>query len=79
MDRAPAGSDDRLTQLTALRGGSVAGPPMKLEPDASPESRLVLADEQSALAMLHPKSVLLRLRELGSPINAYIKVPPPLT
>ena len=48
-------------------------------PDASPESRLVLVDEQSALAMLHPKRVLHMLRELELPIDAYISVPPLLT
>ncbi len=56
MDRDPAGSDDRLTHWTAFNGGSVAGPPEKLVPEAWPESRLVLIEEQSVLLMLHPNS-----------------------
>ena len=79
MAKAPAGSDDLLTQVTALRVGSVAGPPEKPVPAAAPESSPVLMDEQSALARLHPNRVLDMLRPLELPISAYINVPPPLT
>jgi hypothetical protein len=62
-----------------LTVGNVAGPPEKLVPDASPESRLVLEDEQSALVILHPNSVLHISSAFESPINAYISTPPFLT